>query len=90
MEKKYTKRPWGIKGNLILTNVGSDDPCRIITIATVGQTYHEDVCNANAKLIAAAPESLEALEDLLAFCKSHNMDNHYTQPAENAIAKALN
>jgi hypothetical protein len=45
---------------------------------------------ANAKLIAAAPELFEALRGLLTFCKSHNMDNYYTEQAEQAINTSLN
>lgn len=54
---------------------------------------HEDMADdeieANAKLISAAPELLEALRGLLTFCKSHNMDNYYTEQAEKAINTSL-
>lgn len=55
-----------------------------------GQTFEDDVrsLDANARLIAAAPELLSALEDLLAIYRVQWGDNETTTKAHNAIAKA--
>ena len=62
-------------------------------VASVNQQFHDvatpEQAEANAKLIAAAPELLDALKELLKFCKSHNMDNYYTGSAEGIIDRVL-
>ena len=92
---KHTPGPW----------VASNDLCHVfgrsgwsvgphgVTTAVCGDTPPAEEQEANARLIAAAPELLEALEcvtGLIAWARDHGAS--YTEPIEhmarNAIAKA--
>lgn len=54
----------------------------------VAQVFEHDTSRADAQLISAAPELLEALEDLLAQVQN-GCEKIYTTVASNAIRKAL-
>ena len=60
----FTPGPWVISQNRILTG-GYCDPDRIIATVCYRQSGH---VQANIKLIAAAPELLAALGDVLRYC----------------------
>lgn len=92
---KFTQGPWVAKGGEVCTE----------DYEAEGQIMHDHICccevvngeSPNANLIAAAPELLEALQEMVAIVKKHT----YPQPdkpsstwgrmeaAEAAIAKAL-
>lgn len=87
-EFKGTPGPWGVTG-----------PCCPGVGAEFDGGWHKSICmrpertggkltdeyNANMQLIAAAPELLEALQDLVASCRIYVN----TTDAQAAIAKAL-
>lgn len=96
METKHTKGEWevstqGKNGIFILaknpTDMGKDAVCRIYT-----ENSHKHSSEANAKLIAAAPELLEALVELLNSTypnyKSIDDSKHPANLSLNAIKKA--
>ena len=56
---KHTPGPWNVIGNIICTNKGT-------TVAVIQHVWSDDKeTSSNGRLIAAAPELLEALERLL-------------------------
>ena len=62
MNTKHTKGNWSVKSNRELTWVETDSDLESKIICTMSSN---DKCEANAKLIAAAPDLLEALQKLL-------------------------
>ena len=63
METKHTQGEWEISKNQnqgVRINVGSD-PIKMTTICSLSGSPREEEVNANAKLIAAAPDMLDAL-----------------------------
>jgi hypothetical protein len=91
-ERKFTPGPWEYRPGVSNTSYyieTVDQSHRNTFIGDIGGGLQDMVeQRANAQLIAAAPELLEALEELLKFCQSHKMDNHYTEQAQSAIQKA--
>lgn len=96
---EYTKGPWSISetGPKWSINVGSGgDSNRHIAMVSCYQRFTNDHTEnlANARLIAAAPELLEALQTLVDDCihASGSMDYNYgkfdLKAAEAAILKA--
>jgi len=90
METKHTQGEWikkSPKNRVIqITNKENLIICEIdILINKVTPT--PSAAEANAKLIAAAPDLLEALIDLAKFCKENNTGVEL-ELAENAINKA--
>ena len=90
----YTAGPWQLQnseGLLSVQVVKQPDKC----ICTVYKLFFEDAeALANARLIAAAPELLEALEELVDQCihAQGSMDYNYGEfdliKAEQALASA--
>lgn len=75
--EKHTEGPWEV-GNLIKNDfevryveIKGADGLKRIAKATYGQTDEE--CAANAHLIAAAPELLEALKGIIAWTNNTAM-----------------
>lgn len=95
MEFKGTPGTWKIVGHWWSdTSIisGSKTICTNSLYGEATEETQEELENevsANFTLIAAHPDLLQALVELLAFCKSHNMDNHFTEQADLAILKAL-
>ena len=91
MEFKGTKGEWKITGTgeqRTIINGGSIDVWWNLSLSDVS----EDEGKANAKLIAAAPDLLKALQNLLNTDINNNNWNYAasTNQARNAINKALN
>ena len=83
MNSKHTPGPWSYQewGRLILdSGQGSSQ----LQVATVALNTRRDEGTANARLIAAAPELLEALEDIV----SNGYGMYAAKLARAAIAKA--
>lgn len=89
-EFKGTKAKW--KLDRVRCRVVAIDGRRSIANTSVydDRTEATDLENeANAKLIAAAPELLEALQDLVEWVKMGDHEKEFLEAAEAAISKAL-
>ena len=88
---KHTPGPWEANGVLV---VASNDSFRtLFECKPLTMTLSVEECEANAHLIAAAPELLEACKEALNYVQGHNNDEQYYTPRierklEQAIAKA--
>ena len=74
MEKKFTKGNWNVSDDTSECYLVKSDDGGLIAFVYDGdiddEAIHMDVVEANAKLIAAAPELLEALIALVNGCLS--------------------
>ena len=99
MEFKGTKGSWSITDKFE-TKLETTIECGLIRVAEVKHyndgkndwaindpTYYEG--RANATLIVAAPDLLEALQDLLIHALEHDLHGVWTDKAKVAIEKAL-
>lgn len=91
-EAKHTPGPWLILGSII---VGADTKqiCALWPLDDSGTPIQSEATDdANARLIAAAPELLEALQCLLADAYDQGMSDGDASIdlAKAALAKALN
>lgn len=101
METKHTKGTWWACctksiPHYVFANEGEQTICAMIQKQEMGEDLTVEEMQANAKLIAAAPELLEALQILL---KSHRQltfqlnnninDTPIEQKAQEAINKAI-
>lgn len=77
MKRKHTPAPWRRFDSRVRAVADGAD----FLIASVSR--HDEACEANARLIAAAPEMLEALKALLPFLAGERL-----RVASAAIAKA--
>jgi hypothetical protein len=87
MEAKHTKEPW-----LITTIQGED--CLMIgggdgseVVADIRTHWPEEEVEANARLIAAAPELLQIAEDYVLLCELIYWEGSVLDAAREAIAK---
>lgn len=92
METKHTPGEWEIKSETARQNARVIHKEQGFCIATINPI---DEAEANAKLISAAPELLEALQLILITCDIKNineeygqLDTHWTNKVLNAIKKA--
>lgn len=95
---KHTAEPWTTNGSIVRTVDGNNMTDR--KIATVHGDFGEAEKIANARLIAAAPDLLTALRDLVEVNENHNESiakiigkpltwkDDYLDAARAAIAKA--
>jgi len=95
METKHTTGPWVIDWNVARLDIFSSDT-KVLVASLRRSALSEDIdeaARANARLIAAAPELLNALRELsdlvdLILSGDYTPDSFTTQPARAAIAKA--
>ena len=87
MATHHSSGPW----NLIKTNEGAHEiwnqDWRVVTVPHYGPDHMVE-CHANARLIAAAPDLLEALELAAQYVGKGMAENAYegtALPAENAL-----
>jgi hypothetical protein len=88
----HTLGPWAIADGTDITGIENDPKNGCVGPVDVAHVYLRTVLGrteANARLIAAAPELLEALEDLLHQAKLSESEGGWDfEPARAAIAKA--
>ena len=75
---------------LLLAAAVSDDDAAVVVTATLAETATEEA-EANARLIAAAPDLLDALRELVRYHTGHYIDGQLgslMKDARDAIAKA--
>ena len=77
---KHTPGPWGNSDNLVI--------CRGLNFIAHAH-YPTDEGDANTRLIAAAPDLLDALSDLFKAIEEDWNVTLYLAKAEKAIAKAI-
>lgn len=86
-ELKVTPGPWGVfKGTMIESKSG------VFICDVLGHSTSQEEDEANANLIAAAPELLEALQAMLNKAYKQNWNDQYPdeiETAQAAIARAL-
>jgi hypothetical protein len=80
----HTQGPWTIENNSIYGNAGMIRPF----IASVEDDHRDEETNANARLIAAAPDLLEAADDALADLEGYEFAAETIRKLRAAIAKA--
>lgn len=95
MTAKHTPGPWIIMGDGLFKNPGIDSVPDSLSIIEVGHKHKgiigrtPEETSANAHLIAAAPELLEACETLMHELAVEGGSGHWAlEKAELAIAKA--
>lgn len=81
MEMKHTPGPWRTTGSLI------SNESRVL-VASLSGASDDDVEAANARLIAAAPELLAALKEVVEAQKGGYLGWGHIDAASAAIAKA--
>lgn len=89
MEFKGTPAPWHVD-NLITVAINSG--YKHVAVVNLSDKVNKDESNANAHLIAAAPELLEALIEMQRNGRKQGWDDKYESSMEKtrlAIAKAL-
>lgn len=92
--KKFRNSPWTVDNETASCTVAAPIKAKRKTVALVvtDDWYAKDELHANAHLIAAAPELLEALKDMLHVMEQHEQlsgcDCSIGDQARAAIAKA--
>jgi hypothetical protein len=82
---KHTKGPWKVRSVSQYDVVSKDE----FIVACDNVALPDSECIANAKLIAAAPEMLEALELVLSFVMEVGNSNPKTRAALNICTAAI-
>ena len=94
MEKKFTEGNWNVSDDTSECYLVKSDDGGLIAFVYDGdiddEAIHMDVVQANAKLIAAAPELLDALRTLVNGCLSDSESDKVVSliNAKEAIKKA--
>lgn len=85
MKTKHTKGEWAFDDNEVYSE-STDHGAAICTMNTTSAHFTEDEMKANAKLIAAAPELLDALQELITLY--YTPEDGYISPYKEAWEKA--
>lgn len=89
---KHTPGPWEVHGEVIMADPRRHLPDTMLGIATI-QDHSGDrpasVIDANAHLIAAAPDMLEALIMALPYVETAEFDEGYKPGVVAKVAKAM-
>lgn len=80
---KFTSQVFGSRSGDVFVEVLDNDGC---SIASCGQG---EIARHNARLFAAAPELLEALQDIIIFLAPQNRAREVIENAVKAVNKAL-
>ena len=92
MEKvKHTPVPWVIDGSATSLDIFSSDAAVLVAVVrrSLLSSHLDQTARANARLIAAAPELLEALQDYVDFRSNvKDVPGSILEKARAAIAKA--
>ena len=92
MEKvKHTPVPWVIDGSATSLDIFSSDAAVLVAVVrrSLLSCHLDQTARANARLIAAAPELLEALQEIIcADCRGWEELDPLLSKARAAIAKA--
>ena len=94
MEIKHTPGPWKVANNsrsVLAGTVKINQQAGPAAQSAAVEAKNEFTLRANAKLISAAPEMLEALTELVEWSKrSNGTSKQVVDKAKAAIAKAIN
>jgi hypothetical protein len=91
MSKQHTPGPWKVKAHSTAVLAGRKQICSHVNAAsalTVNMVEDYEIAQANARLIAAAPDLLEALQDLFDADMEHVLMGDGKDDQIEAIAKA--
>jgi hypothetical protein len=80
MKNTHTSGPWTKEGATILQSDTNKGICKLLG--------SEQDQNANARLIAAAPDLLQVVEDYLLLCQLHDYVGAVSDAAREALRKA--
>ena len=87
MSVKHTPAPWRVKGPNIIS-ISGDALVAVVTDSYTDEPTPADEQASNARLIASAPELLNALRDLVALTKPTYENRHKLAAAIDAIERA--
>lgn len=90
-EQKHTPGPWVVDGDVIRGDQQRNGSISVASMLDVSYPYGRragESKHANARLIAAAPDLLDALKGLLGITDFHELFGSKTEAARAAIAKA--
>jgi hypothetical protein len=76
-----TPATWKKEGATILQDITNREVCKMLG-------KNEEIQNANARLISAAPDLLQVARDYVLLCQLHGMEGAVLDSALSAIAKA--
>lgn len=95
MTHSHTAGPWHIgrdsndvRGDRV-TDIKGNDGTHVGSLRQSGRPSHEDTAEANAKLIAAAPDMLDMLYTVLPYIETLEQDKGYKPGAVNTVSRQI-
>lgn len=93
MTTQHSPAPWINDGNTITAQVDPSEPSYIAPVCFLDGDWLPEIVAANARLIAAAPELLASLREIVTAIESDDADGYspsgdWFREAKAAIAKA--